>query len=419
MPVYERRVPVRPFAAPFSPLADQQWHGRSAEAAHYVDSDRADVCGVVLAGSQGWGNSEFERILRGPLVPVAQTPIIYYAIDWLRRAGVRHAAICANDAAAPLREYFGDGSWVGLDGIDVSVFDDSEPRGPAGCVHDAARHSHASVFVVVEGCMVPTLDLDALLVAHRRSRAAATVVVEVERRRRLLGSGLHGPGGVYVFDRRVLESVPGRGYHDIKEGLIERLYEAGERVLKYEVQGVAPRILDYATYASVNRWLIAHTIDHPSFLADYRRDGTSLIHATAWVAPTARLIGPVIVGPGVRIEEHAVVVGPSSIGARSRIGAFASISRTLMWDDCLVGEGAIVDASLLADDGVVRAHDQLFNALRVASDAPGRPVSKWITRPTLERGLMAQPLVKIPRDFALSLHAMATRQRLDDRPPAT
>jgi NDP-sugar pyrophosphorylase family protein len=413
MPVYERRPPVRLSAGLISPPADQPRHGHDLEPR---DLDSDDVCGVVLAGSQGWGDSEFERILRGPLVPVAQTPIIYYAIDWLRRAGVRHASICANDATAPLREYFGDGSSVGMN---VVVFEDSEPRGPAGCAHDAARHSHASIFVVVEGCMVPTLDLNALLLAHRRSRAAATIVVEVERRRRPLGSELHGPGGVYVFDRRVLESVPGRGYHDIKQGLIERLYHAGERVLKYEVQGVAPRVLDCATYASVNRWLIGRTVEQPSFLADYVRVGASLIHPTAWVAPTARLFGPVIVGPGVRIEAHAVVVGSSSIGARSRIGAFASISRSLIWDDCIIGERAVVDASLLSDGAVAPADDQLFNALRVARQAPPRPVINWITRPTLERVLMAQPLAKIPRDFALSLHALATHQRLEDQPPLT
>ena len=82
MPVYERRVFVRPpFRLPV-PAAD-----RSSESGDAPESDMEDVCGVILAGSHHWGDGQFERMLRGPLVPVAQKPIIRYATSWLQGAG--------------------------------------------------------------------------------------------------------------------------------------------------------------------------------------------------------------------------------------------------------------------------------------------------------------------------------------------
>ncbi len=411
MPVSERRNAVRPSIGLVFPLVDQPARRNESD-----PDDHRDVCGIVLAGSPHSSDSPFDRVLRDPLVPVAQTPIICYPIEWLRRAGVGHAIVCAGSATSALRASFGDGLALGLP---MGYFEDVEPRGPAGCAHDAARRSHASVFVVVEGCMIPGLDLAALIAAHRRSRAIATVVVEVERRRRSLGPALDVAGGIYVFDRRALESVPTRGYHDIKEGLLERLYKAGERVLKYEVPGLAPRVLDWPTYSSVNRWLISRSVEQPGFLSEYRRVGDALIHPSASVASTARLCGPVIVGPAARIADHALVVGPTSIGTRSQVGTFASVSRTVVWEDCLVGAAAIVDASLLATGATVQLDEQVFGAVVIPPHSVPRAATSWIAR--FQAPAVAVPpalrIVRPPRDFVLPSHPGPQHHRLDDRPP--
>jgi lipopolysaccharide/colanic/teichoic acid biosynthesis glycosyltransferase len=54
------------------------------------------------------------------------------------------------------------------------------------------------------------------------------------------------------------------------------------------------------------------------------------------VAPTARLIGPVVLQAGARVEERARVVGPATIGAGARVGAGALVTQ------CLIGQGVEV-----------------------------------------------------------------------------
>ncbi len=343
----------------FAPALDDGLTALSVVAASRAGQDVDGVCGIVLAGSHHWGDGVFERVLRGPLLPVAQTPLIKYPLQWLHEAGIRAAVLCANSATPSLQTVLGEGDPSHLA---LSYFEDHEPRGPAGCARDAAVMTDASTFIVIEGTIVPTLDFAAMITAHRESGAAATVVVEFDRRRRGMSSGVRRqPAGIYVFERSALTSVAQHGYQDIKEGLLGRLNAAGEHVAMHEVHGLSAKVLDYSSYAAVSRWLVSRAIERPTFLAAYERVGEGMHHPSAFVHPTACIIGPVLLAEGVRVEEDAVIVGPASIGSRSVLARGAIVSRSFIWDDCVIGENASVDSSLLADRVVVVPGDRLKN----------------------------------------------------------
>ena len=259
--------------------------------------------------------------------------------------------------------------------------------------------------------MIPSLDLSALLEAHATSGAAATVVVEIERRARPGAmTEPRQPGGIYVFDRRVLESVPARGYQDIKQGLLERLYAAREKVVTYEVRGIAPRVLDSSSYASVDRWLITEEIRSAHFLGDYKRVGEALHHPTAVVHPMARIIGPVILGAGVVVEAKAVLIGPMSVGRGSVISANAVVSRSCIWEHCVIGARANVDTSLLGDHAVVAAGEWLFGSVHMPAEmvemaAPSRAarVSGRTPRPSaVSQRVVSDLPLRLPVGFTFA-----------------
>ena len=351
------------------------------------------VQGIVLAGSYYWGEGAFERLLRGPLLPVAQRPLITYPLAWLRTSGVTAATVCANSSTPMVEQALGDGAALGMA---LTYYSDEQPRGPAGCARDAAALALADTYVLVEGAMIPSLDLGELLAAHWRTGAVASTVVEIDRRRAAVGTQRRGaPGGIYVFERHVLEDVPGAGFQDIKQGLLERLYGAGERVYVHEMRGLSPRILDYSSYAAVSGWLIATAARRPEF-RDYVPAGDGLRHPSATVHPSARLIGPVIVGPGAVVNADAVLVGPVSIGAHTVIESAAVVARSSVWERCRVGAGALVDASLLAHAVAVAPGEYLMNAVEVIDAAPhlGELPAPAQQLPDLDE-------VRVPRDFSL------------------
>ncbi len=376
---------------------------RATRARERDQGPREQVCGVILAGSHHWGEGTFERFLRGPLVPVAQTPVICYSLGWLRAAGVKQAVVCANSATPAVRRYLQCGERLS---IDLRYFEEHQPRGPAGCVRDAMRLSAAQTFVVCEGSLVPTVDLGALLDAHERSGSGATVVVEMERRRRAVGDGasVRMPGGVWVFDRRMLATVPDHGFFDIKQGLLDRLYDHGERVSMFEVAGRSPRVMDFATYGSVSRWLIGRAAEKPEFLGHlHERQGEGVRHVSAHVGAGARLIGPVMLGPRAQVHSGAIVVGPTTIGADSVIHAGAIISRSFVWERCVVRHNAIVDASVLADDSVVHSGERLVSTARVVDTS---------VVPSAPPAYSYPPAVRAPREVGISSGRLADRVAL-------
>jgi NDP-sugar pyrophosphorylase family protein len=323
------------------------------------------VRGVVLAGSYDRGDGPVTPFLRRPLLPLAHTPLICYPLQWLRDGGLSSATICASGATAELRAALGGGASLGMQ---LAYVVEDHPRGPAGCVRDAGLSSDAQTFVVVEGSMIPSIDLRALLDAHRASGALVTTVVEVERRRSRPAAQLRVPGGVYVFEREVLSRIAPKGFQDIKQGLLEKLHAEQARVHAYEVAGISPRILDYASYTSASRWIIGSAEKRSQFLSDYVAVGEGLHHPTASVSPSARLIGPVLLGAGARIEPHAVVVGPTSIGDDSVVGSLAVVARSVVLSGCDVGDGAHLDSSLLADGVAVEPWAELFDTVQLESD---------------------------------------------------
>jgi mannose-1-phosphate guanylyltransferase/phosphomannomutase len=313
---------------------------------------------VVLAGTHHWSRSSFERLAPRPLVPVALAPVISYSLRWLRDGGIRRATICVNGTTRVIESALGAGDDLDME---LSYYEDATPRGPAGCVRDAGVRTEADTLVVTGATTIPTADFAHLLASHEASRAALTAVVHREG-----PAAAPSPGGVYVFERRVLDKVSETGFQDIKENLIPKLRRAGERVVAYESGGFCPHVLNAQTYLAVNQWMLQRLADEGA--------GSVMMHATARVEPGTLLVGPVQLGPGVRIETGATVVGPTSIGADTIVGRNAVVARSVIWSRCVIGPEAMVHGCVIGNDAVVPPVTRLFNVVRSQEDERPNPL---------------------------------------------
>jgi NDP-sugar pyrophosphorylase family protein len=336
-------------------------------------TDLSRVRGVVLAGTYHWSNTSFEDLVPRPLVPVAQAPLVSYALRWLRDGGIARATLCANSASRAVRSYLGGGSRLTMS---LEYHEDWTPRGAAGCVRDAAARSDADTLVIADGTAIPAVNIGLLLDDHRSSRAAVTIVVHHDRQARA-GERPLNPGGIYVFDRRVLDYIPEVGFQDIKETLIPKLYKAGERIVTHAGLGICPRVLNAETYLALNHWMVEQVADNPSPLEHwgaYVESGQLLAHPTAWVAPGARIIGPVLLGPSVKVATGATIVGPASLGADCHVAEGALVSRSVAWRRCQIGVGAVVDGCVLTDEAVVAPNAHLFHAMKIRGTDSRQPL---------------------------------------------
>lgn len=320
---------------------------------------RMDLSSIILTGTYPWANSAFDQLLPRPLMPVAHRPLISYALSWLRQGGIDRVAICANRETRALQTRL---LHHVPDGMTLSYFEDPMPRGAAGCIKDAAAADDASTFVVADGNTIPTVDIKELVLNHRASGAAATVVVHSEARSSG-NPGLQVPAGIYLFERRALDAVPTRGFFDIKEHLIPRLRRSGEKVRTFSTRSAIPRVMEAKTYLAVCDFVVDHLVAASELPEGYTRVGDSLVHCQAYVANDAVVVGPVLVGPGAHIMSGATVIGPTSLGRDVTVASGALVSRSVIWRRSTLGERAMADRCILADDSVLEAGERAFRTV--------------------------------------------------------
>jgi len=319
------------------------------------DDDRfgvaSQVAAVIFAGTHQWRASRLERSIPRPLIPVANQELILYGLSWLRAGGIRDIRICANSDTTRFQRRLGNGSAFGLN---IQYVEDDMPRGPAGCLRDAAATLSHDAIVAVDGTIIPQgIPLLDVLATHDAAAAALTIVAP-----RAGSPGAQAtcgrPSGVYVFDHAAVVEVPEAGYQDIKESLIPRLHRGGRSITLHEIDAEIPRIAGADSCLAASGWVVERAIRHAHRIPGYNRHGEALIHETAFVSSSAHLIGPLLIGPNVRIEDGVTLIGPMTLGAGCSVGGGAVVSRSVLWTRSIIDADATVDRCLLTYGARIR-----------------------------------------------------------------
>jgi NDP-sugar pyrophosphorylase family protein len=221
------------------------------------------------------------------MVPVAGTPMIAYALTWLRANGVDGVAINLHYKPDPIIEFVGDGSAFGL-----SVFYSREPEllGSSGSLVPLRElFAEEEAFIVLYGDVLTDLPLGDVVAEHRATGADATVVLttvddprragmvelDADRRiRRLVEKPKHwdGPnswanGGIYVLGRRVLDFLPTSGSHDFAFDLFPAMIAAGARLRGYPTDALMLDIGSHERLAAASALVEGGRLPRPRMAA--------------------------------------------------------------------------------------------------------------------------------------------------------
>ena len=187
----------------------------------------ADV--VVLAGGTGTRLRPYTTVLPKPLMPVGEMPVLELLLRRLAAAGLTKVNLAVGHLAELIEAYFGDG---GRFGVELVYWREEEPLGTAGPI--ARMGLDGERVLVMNGDLLTTLDFGPLLDEHRSSGAVATIAV-LEREVpidfgvvRLDGDTVASfeekpvlsynvSMGVYVFEQRVVELIPGGQRYDFPD----------------------------------------------------------------------------------------------------------------------------------------------------------------------------------------------------------
>src|SRR3990172_358264 len=104
--------------------------------------------GLVLSGGKGSRLRPFTYTSAKQLVPIANKPVLFYAIEQLVECGIRDIAIVVGDTAEQVRAAVGDGSAFGAR---VEYLQQDAPLGIAHAVKIARDYMGEAPFVLYLG----------------------------------------------------------------------------------------------------------------------------------------------------------------------------------------------------------------------------------------------------------------------------
>jgi len=301
-----------------------------------------------------------------PLVPLCGVPLLRYNFALLKNAGVREIVINTHHLGATMaRGAEAIASELDLD-LQVSR-EEKQILGTGGGVRRAQGMLGAGTFILMNGDMIFDLDLAAALAAHRKTGAAATMVlapyprgatygaVEVDAQmnvRRIAGRGAQSDPslsklhftGVHVLEPELIARLPAEGESDINRTAYVRAIHDGARVHGFLQQGYwgdlgAPRSLLRAHLDVLEKRIPLQRFrpEADPFDGCEERAPGIFVHPTAQVE--APLTAPVLIQAGAAVAPGAVMGSGVTIGANARVDAGAHLEKAVVWERTHVAAG--------------------------------------------------------------------------------
>lgn len=341
--------------------------------------------GLILSGGKGTRLRPLTYTSAKQLVPVANKPVLFYAIETLVEAGIRDIGIIVGDTRDEIKAAVGTGDrW----GIKVTYIQQEAPLGLAHAVKVAQDYIGNSRFVMYLGdnmieesirplveefsngddrynCQILLKSVDdpqSYGVAELDPANPERVKRLVEKPREYISD--LALVGIYMFDKNVFEAVNSikpswRNELEITDAiqyLVDKDYTVRPRIVK----GWWVDTGKHADMLEVNRLIL----DRLERKVEGVVDRDSAVTGKVEIAKTAEVINSVVRGP-VIIGEHCRIVN-------SYIGPFTAINHHCKITNSEVEHSIILENSQIIDiEG--RIEDSLIGRNVVIEKSPIKP----------------------------------------------
>lgn len=335
---------------------------------------------LILSGGTGSRLRPLTYTGAKQLIPVANKPILFYAIEAIRDAGITNIGIIIGDTGSEVRQAVGEGDqW----GIHVTYIEQDSPRGLAHAVKIAQDFVGQDNFLMFLGDNMVRDGVSDFVRQFNETRPNSLILLShVEEPQRFGVAELENgrvsklvekpkiPAsdlalvGVYLFDENIFRAVNAiapswRGELEITDA-IQYLVDNGYVVDAHIIEGWWKDTGKPEDVLEANRMILEHV--EPSMRGH--------------IDDRSRIIGRADIGPGAEII-NSTIRGPVVIGCNVRIidayiGPFTAIS------DGVRVEASEIENSIVLQDTVIehiqtRIDNSLVGKNVHIGRAPSRP----------------------------------------------
>lgn len=332
---------------------------------------------VIMAGGKGTRLRPLTSNQPKPMILIANKPCMEHIVNLLKHHGIDEIVATLGFMPEVIQDYFGDGSKWDVE-IDHSI--EEEPMGTAGSVKLAEEHL-TERFVVVSGDALTDADLSKAVEFHEKSGSEATLVLQqvddpsefgivvvdddgrVERFLEKPDPGevfsYTANTGIYVLEPGILEDIPAGEEYDFADDLFPKLLNEGRAVYGYVTE--KPYWEDIGNidqYLGAQRAVLGGEVKGIEFPGEHLEG--DIYQGDNVEAAENTLLGPVVVGDGVRIAPGAQVGPYTVLGSNVSVESGAKVVGSTVAEDSVIGEDADLESALVGRSCRVGANVRLF-----------------------------------------------------------
>jgi glucose-1-phosphate thymidylyltransferase len=327
--------------------------------------------GLILSGGRGTRLRPLTHTSAKQLVPVANKPVLFYAIEAIVAAGITDIGIVVGDTREEVRAAVGDGARFGAK---IRYIEQDAPRGLAHAVLISESFLRGEPFVMYLGDNLIASGITSLVEEYRRLGCNSQILLARVPNPSSFGVAELSDGkvvrlvekpkdpksdlalvGVYMFDDTIFEAVKAIRPSDRNEleitDAIQWLVEHGRSVHPHLVTGWWKDTGKVEDMLEANRIILDTFVARvPASLESGSRIEGKVVLEDGAVLENALVRGPAVIGRGAVIRN--AFVGPyTAIGAGSRVEN-CEIENSIVWEGSEIRDIPVRIADSLIGRGV-------------------------------------------------------------------
>ena len=344
---------------------------------------------LITAGGHGTRLRPITHTQNKHLIPIANKPILNYALEYVRGAGITEVGIITNKDGSEVKDVYGDGSAFGLK---LTYIPQEAPLGLAHAVRIAEPFIGDEPFIYYLGDNIIVGGIKKFVEEFRNNGTNCHLVLakvtdperfgvpEIKDGRIVLieekpsrPKSNFAVTGIYLYDKHIFEAVnniepSARGELEISDAH-QYLIDRGFSVSYSEITGWWKDTGKPADLLEANRLVL----DNIKTDIKGNVDSSSLVTGRAIVEQGAEIInsnirGPVIIGKGAKIEN--AYIGPYTSVAYNCSIRNSEVEFSIILENCSIHNQSIrLESSLLGKDvSIVKANSKPFTNRFIVGD---------------------------------------------------
>ncbi len=319
---------------------------------------------IIMAGGEGSRLRPLTCSMPKPMTRIANKPIMQHILTLLKNNGITQAAATLLYLPQIIKDYFGNGENFG---VNLTYFEETKPLGTAGGIKNCSSFID-DTFIVISGDAACDYDLKSAIAFHKEKKAMATLILTKVEEPLEYGVVLTANDGrierfiekpswsraysntintgIYILEKECLDLIPQDNSFDFGKDLFPLMLKEKKPLFGYTASGYWCDIGSEDAYLQCNLDALEGKFKCEISLATTKNK--------------AIVIPPCVIGNNVALGDGTIIGPYSVIGDNVVVQEGATIKKSVVYDNCFIGNMNEIRGAILANDCIIKEGARIF-----------------------------------------------------------